>query len=237
MSVSAIAYEQLRARLVSGDLAPGARLAELPLAKQLAVSRPTIREALRRLESQGLATSDGRSLRVSQLDWPELRSALLMRTALESLHAELAAERVREGHVAPAQLRRLLELAQRAERSTEAGRYADAVEDNRAFHQAVDALAASPISEAAVDRLWDLIMVATERSLTRPGRRTLVAREHRELLDAIGAGDCERAAEVARRHVLGTLEASRPDAQPESSRFTASSSQRSPTPGSSGTST
>lgn len=211
MSVNATAYEQLRTLLISGDLPPGARLAEVPLATELGVSRATIREVLRRLESQGLATSDGRSLRVSQLEWAELRSALLMRCALESLHAELAAARVRQGHVAPAQLRRLLELAHQAEHSTEEGRYADAAEDNRAFHQAVDALAASPISQAAVDRLWDLITIATERSLTRPGRGAVVAREHRELVDAIDAGDGERAAEIARRHVLGTLEALRPD--------------------------
>lgn len=212
MSVGTTTYEQLRTLLVSGELEPGALLAELPLATQLGVSRPTIREALRRLESHGLAASDGRSLRVPQLEWPELRSALLMRAALEALHAELAAERVREGEVAPAELRRLVELAERAELSTEAGRYGDAVEENRAFHQAVDALAASPLSREAVDRLWDLIVVATERSLQR-GRGALVAREHRELLDAVGDGDGERAADVARRHVLGTLEASRPHAQ------------------------
>jgi DNA-binding GntR family transcriptional regulator len=134
------------------------------------------------------------------------------RDALESLHAELAAARVRDGHVAPAELRRLAELAAQAEHSTEDGRYADAVEDNGALHQAVDALAASPISQDGVDRVWDLIAIATERSLTRPGRGTVVAQEHRELLDAIGAGEGERAAEIARRHVLGTREASRPDA-------------------------
>jgi DNA-binding GntR family transcriptional regulator len=209
MSVSTTTYEQLRTLLISGDLPPGTRLPEVPLATELGVSRATIREALRRLESQGLITSDGRSLRVSQLDWPELRSALLMRSALESLHAELAAARVHDGQVAPAELRRLAELAARAERSTEARRYAEAVEDNRAFHQAADALAASPISQAAVDRLWDLIAIATERSLTRPGRGAVVGQEHRELVDAIGAGEGERAADMARRHVLGTLEARR----------------------------
>lgn len=213
MSVGTTTYEQLRTLLVSGELEPGTLLAELPLATQLGVSRPTIREALRRLESHGLAASDGRSLRVPQLEWPELRSALLMRAALEALHAELAAARVREGEVAPAELRRLRELAERAELSTEAGRYGDAVEDNRAFHQAVDALAASPLSREAVDRLWDLIIVATERSLAQRGRGADVAREHRELLDAVGDGDGERAADVARRHVLGTLEASRPHGQ------------------------
>ena len=207
MSVMATTYRQLRALLISGELQPGARLAELPLAAQLGVSRPPIREALRRLESHGLAATDGRGLRVPQIDAVELRSMLLMRSALEALHAELVAARVREGEIAPAELRRLVALAERAERATEAGRFADAVEDNRAFHQAVDALAGSATSRDAVDRLWDRIIVSTERSLTAGGRAATVAREHRELLDAIGAGDGERAADVARRHVLATLEA------------------------------
>jgi DNA-binding GntR family transcriptional regulator len=210
MSVSTTTYEQLRTLVISGEFEPGARLAELPLATQLGVSRPTIREALCRLESHGLAASDGRSLRVPQPDWPQLRSALLMRSALESLHAELAAARVRDGEVAPAELRRLAELAERTEQATEARRYGDAVEANRAFHQAVDVLAASPVSQEAVDRLWDLIILSTERSLAWPGRPAAVGQEHRDLLDALDQGDGERAADVARRHVLGTLEAVSP---------------------------
>jgi DNA-binding GntR family transcriptional regulator len=207
MSVKGPTYEQLRSLVVSGELKPGTHLGELQLAARLGVSRPTVREALCRLESHGLAASDGRRLRVPRLGSTEVRSALLMRSALEALHAELAAARVRHGEVAPAELRRLSEVAERAEQATTEGRHLDAVAANRAFHQAVDALADSPVSQDAVDRLWDRIVVATERALGRPGRGAVVAREHRELLDAIAAGDGERAAGIARQHVLGTVEA------------------------------
>jgi DNA-binding GntR family transcriptional regulator len=207
MSVMSTTYERLRERVVSGDLRPGNRLAEIPLAGELGVSRATVREALRRLESSGLATSDGRSLRVARLEARELRSALLMRASLEGLHASLAAARVAAGEVAPAQLRALVALADATEEATASGDFDRAVELNRDFHQAIDELADSPVSAAAVDGLWDRILVSTRESLFVRGRPSVVSREHRAILRAIRAGDEERAARAAHEHVRGTTAA------------------------------
>jgi DNA-binding GntR family transcriptional regulator len=204
------AYATLRDRVLSGELDPGSRLGEVTLAAELGVSRPTVREALRLLESHGLAASDGRSLRVASMDLRELRSAILMRASLEGLHAELAAGRVADGEVAPAQLRRIYALADDAERATDAGDHGRAVQFNRAFHQAIDELADSPVSASAVDRLWDRILVSTERSLAPRGRGSAVNREHRALLEALAAGNPRRARAIAVRHVRATLEAIHP---------------------------
>lgn len=200
------AYDQLRSLVVSGELEPGTGLAEIPLAERLGVSRPTVREALRRLESHGLAGGDSRGLRVVLMGDQEIRSALLARSALEALHAELTAQRVAAGEVAPAALRRLAELARHAERLTGDGNYTAAVHANREFHQAIDSLAASPVSAALLDQLWDRIVVATQRSLS-PSRGEVVKREHDALLAALQGGESKKASELAGAHVRATVRA------------------------------
>lgn len=210
MSVSRNSYERLRALVVSGAIQPAQPLAEISLAEQLGVSRPTVREALRQLEGDGLLHHDGRGLRVAHLDAAETRSALLMRSALEGLHAELAAERCLAGELALAQLRRLSTIADEADRHTRAGELQLAMHHNRAFHQAIDDLAGSTVSAQAVDRLWDRIVMSAEQSLQRPERSAIVDREHRALLDAIAEGDAARASLIARHHVLATLVETQP---------------------------
>jgi DNA-binding GntR family transcriptional regulator len=205
MSVIDLAADEIRALVLSGTVRPGERLAELPLAARLGVSRPTVREALRRLESRGLVASDGRGLLVARLDTDELRSALLTRSSLEGLHAGLAAERVRDGQVAPAQLRYLDDLARSAARPA-AGQRRRAVNDDRAFHAAIDVLAASPVGAAVLDALWDRLIAGGQRALPR-GYDSAVRQEHRAILDAIAAGKPRRARDAATRHVRSTLEA------------------------------
>ena len=210
MSVVDNACGEVRALVMSGHWGPGDRLPELPLAARLRVSRPTVREALRRLESQGLLRSDGRGLHVAKLATRELRSVLLTRASLEGLHAELAARRVARGEIAPASLRRVDDLASAADRSTRAGHLQQAVRENRAFHQAIDALSDSPVGAALLDSLWDRMIVSTGRSLLTPGRAESVADEHRQLLTAVRAGQSDRAHHLARQHVLATLELASP---------------------------
>ena len=90
-------YRQLREQIVSGAYRAGDRLPEVSLSTALGVSRTPVREALRRLESDGLVQASGRGVTVTAMSTPDLRHAHAVRRALDALAAELAADRQRAG--------------------------------------------------------------------------------------------------------------------------------------------
>ena len=101
-------YELVLDAIDRGQFRPGDRLVESELAERLGVSRTPIREALQRLETQGVLARDGRSLIVAALDHDQLGELYVVRAELEGLAARLAAQ-----HAAPEEVRVLRELARR----------------------------------------------------------------------------------------------------------------------------
>lgn len=92
-----VVFKTLRRAILTGELKPGERLMELHLADKLGVSRTPIREAIRKLELEGLVTMIPRKgAEVSQLTEKNLNDVLEIRRALDSLCAELACERISE---------------------------------------------------------------------------------------------------------------------------------------------
>jgi len=193
-------YDELRELIVAGELP--ARVSESDLAERLQVSRTPVREALERLHGDGLVDARGRGVRLKTLDSRELRAVYRVRAALEALTAELVAERQRAGEIAPAELER---LARAADDATRAGDLAAGAAHNRAFHLKLAELADNAPARDALNRIWDQIVVSTKRSLVASQRAAAVDEEHRRLLDAIANGNPDKAAQLARAHVLNTL--------------------------------
>lgn len=198
-------YEDVRGLIVLGTYPAGQPVTEQELCDRLGVSRTPVREALRRLESDGLVEPARRGVTVVELGPKALRDAYLFRTALEALTAELAADRQRAGELAPAELARLKDLAAEADRATRSGDIAAGVRYNRAFHTHIATLADNPPAAEALERLWDRIIVSTRASLVAPARTGQVDEEHRYLVAAIADGRPEDAAFLARQHVLSTM--------------------------------
>lgn len=197
-------YESLRSIVIDGTLPPHERVAESVLAERLGVSRTPVREALQRLEGDGLIEAQGRGVRLRVLTDAEIDDLYTARAGLEGWAARLAAQRVAEGEIAPRRLDELEALAAAAHRPTAGRDLARAAETNRAFHEAVTALAGRPAIDAALQRWWDQITVSTRRSLQPPQRTAVVRTEHESILTALRAGDATAARDAAEQHVLAT---------------------------------
>jgi DNA-binding GntR family transcriptional regulator len=227
------AYTRLREGVLSGELAPGTVLNQANLAKTIGISTTPLREALRRLKSEGLVELDAhRDARVTPLTAEEARDLLEVRRSLDPLAVGLAADRRTKEEI-----RRMRQAAVGLESLGSDPTVADLVA-HRAFHAALYAASHNDTLIATLDALWDKAdryrrvgLAAAPGQAARgqaapgqaapgqaapgqaaPGQaarsqaeRDRTAREHGELLDAVVRGDSAGAAEVMRQHVDASL--------------------------------
>src|SRR5882757_8035962 len=106
-----LAYRRLRERLVAGGYEPGQRLTELGICEDLGMSRTPVREAIRRLQSDGLVVNTGRGVVVNSLSQEDIQHALALHGALDTLAARLAAQAQHAGRLSPRQLAEFKEVA------------------------------------------------------------------------------------------------------------------------------
>ena len=191
----------LRARILSGDLAPGAALREAALSAAYEVSRHTLRAALRVLASEGLVQIvPNHGATVAQLADADLVSLFELRTALEIEACRLALER--NGGRLPTTVHDRLDALVRACRSG-TSQWHEIADAHARFHEALVAAADSPRIEEAYTRL------ATELNLflvqLRPvwSRRRMIDHHRRLVGDLESTGDLD----ALRRHLADGLEA------------------------------
>jgi DNA-binding GntR family transcriptional regulator len=194
------AYSQVRNLLVAGKFQPGDRLNEMDLSVALSMSRTPIREALRRLQSDGLVAPTGRGVVVASLSAEDTRHALEVQGALESLAAELAATRQRDGMLAPAEIHKLLAAATEVEELSATGDVPGVWRANLRFHQLIAELGGNPLLVESLDRIWIKFAIVTLHNLRGRPRLTPPHTHHRVVLDAIVNGDPAGAAAAARAH-------------------------------------
>lgn len=192
-------------RIIAGEIAPDARLRQDHVAAEFGASHVPVREAFRRLESQGLAVSmPRRGVRVASFGLAEVREVAEMRAALEVLALR---------HAAPNLTPALLEEADAAIRAADESRDVRSWEAaNRRFHRLLATPCGMPRLLAAIDDLHQ----ASARFLFAAWRSDWEARtdhDHRAILASLRAGDVESACAILGRHVrwIGEAPAPRPD--------------------------
>lgn len=195
-SVEESVTEALRNAILRGELEPGRRLAQVELAEELGVSRIPLRDALRRLEAEGLVEIDGRrGARVSSLTEKDVMEIYEIRILLESVCTRNAISGLSD-----ADAEKLIELSEEMDRTAEDPIVGASARRN--FYAEMYAMADRPRMRATVLQLRAL--VHRYHLLTDSGDHP---HAHEELRECIRNRDAERAAEVVREH----LEAARDD--------------------------
>jgi DNA-binding GntR family transcriptional regulator len=199
-SVHAV-YEALRQSILDGTLTPGQRLLSSALADELNVSRTPIREALRKLEAEGLVEASPRSgLVVREISEEDLTELFYVREALEGMSARLAAENASKS--ALLELNALLEDMEAALKKNDLKLVRKLTGE---FQMAVSQASQNKRLVHMLQVLLDQIRQVQTSTLFIKGRAKEALDEHRRLLQAIEARDAELAERLAREHRQNTL--------------------------------
>ncbi|OZE87105.1 GntR family transcriptional regulator [Rhodococcus sp. 15-649-1-2] len=187
-SLTALAADALRSKILRGELRPGDRVVENRLTGELGVSRPPLREAMRILEQEGLLVQTPRvGAVVTPLTMQDVYEIVTLRENLEAMAVRLGVPVKSESALAA--LRETLELMTSHAAS---GREDVAVEDSYRFHAALVALADHRRLEESYRSLSiQLQLCMSMNRSARAAEETLVERaeRHRRLFDLVVAGD------------------------------------------------
>lgn len=194
-SVSDFAYAILRREIMEGRLVPGQRMREQELSEMLQVSRTPTREALSRLQADGLLVLQPRTgLAVAALDDSAVIEIYETREALEGTAALLAARYANPRDIAA--LRFLLQAEE-----LDAADPATLPRHNRAFHEALYNAAHNRFLLKSLRALHDAMALLGPTTLSAPGRREQARAEHWRIVDAIERRGGATAEAEMRRHV------------------------------------
>ncbi|NLW48955.1 MAG: GntR family transcriptional regulator [Firmicutes bacterium] len=192
-----LVFESIREAIISGQLQAGERLMEIQLAEEMGVSRTPVREAIRKLELEGLvAMIPRKGAYVAGLSFKEIADVFEIRGALEGLAAELAAERITEEELEELE-RYLVRIAEAIDK----GDLEKVVANDTDFHSILYQASRNQRLSQIINNLREQIQRFRTTSLSYPGRMKNALEEHRKIVEAISARDGELASKLAHEHI------------------------------------
>jgi len=204
LTKNAYAYEELRRRILTGEIKEGSVLSQSRLAQEIGVSTTPLREALRRLAAEGLVELKSHSdARVAALTADEARDLYLIRENLDPLAAGLAAESRTPSDIDDIQaaLAQLVPLRDASDLA--------AMRAHRDFHRAIYTASHNPLLTGILEGLWDKAdryrQVGLRGQEESEKDRLRVQEEHQQIAEAVISGDAARARAIMHRHIMGSL--------------------------------
>ena len=191
------AYQQIRRAIRQRRFRAGDRLREVELAEMFGLSRTPIREALSRLQAEGLAAENAqRGFTLIEFDHAMVTELYVLREALEGTAARLAARSIDD-----AELALLRTLQQEYAALLQQGREPDMAEKNRQFHEALCLCARNRFLLRTLDPVHDALGLLGESNLVNPERAIQNVTDHAAIIDALERRDGDAAESLVRAHV------------------------------------
>lgn len=202
-SLVTLVQRELERRILSGELAPGKKLNEEEVAVLFNVSRGPVREAFRALESAGLLRVEkNRGVFVRQVSVEEADEIYEVRAGIDELIGRLLAERIG----AP-QLAELRALLRRMQQQAKARNVAEYYPLNVEFHERLAEFTGNRALVATYRRLVNALHLYRRETLARGADSFPIStREHAAIVEAIAAGDAERAGKLLYEHAMESRE-------------------------------
>lgn len=192
-----VVFNTLRQAILRGELKPGERLMEIALAEKLGVSRTPIREAMRKLELEGLVVMiPRRGAQVANITEKDLNDVLEVRITLENLAIEKACSNMTEEDI-----RALEAAAKEFEHTFEDGDLVKMAEADVNFHEAIYRAADNKRLMQVLNNLREQIYRYRVEYLKEDDSRNRLVKEHEEITQAIRARDVKRAQELSFEHL------------------------------------
>ena len=192
-----VVFNTLRKEILTGELKPGERLMEIHLANRLGVSRTPIREAIRKLELEGLVTMiPRRGAEVAQITEKSMKDVLEVRRALDALCAELACDRISEEEMG-----KLEEACAGFEKATRTGDTTAIAKADVALHDIIVAATGNRRLVQLVNNLAEQMYRYRFEYIKDESQHERLVEEHRIIYESIRAKDREAAAAAAKMHI------------------------------------
>jgi DNA-binding GntR family transcriptional regulator len=182
-----VVFENLRSAILEGKLKSGQRLMEVQLAEQLGVSRTPVREAIRKLELEGLVVMLPRKgAYVANISVKDLMDVLEIRASLEGLGASLAAERRTEEEFEQAVITQDIDML---------------LKKDIEFHECIFKAANNKKLEKMINSLWEQVQRFRITYVSDSNASLSLIDEHRIILNAIKEGNVADGKKAAIEHI------------------------------------
>jgi len=192
-----VIFETLRQAIIMGELKPGERIMEIQFADKMGVSRTPVREAIRKLELEGLVTMVPRKgAHVAELSEKDIMNVLEVRSSLDGLATALAAQRINKDELK--ELKNIVnQFAQYMEKNNVQGLIKKDVEFHDLIYKASRNEKLMQIAANLKDQVHRFRVVYL-KDYSSPKE---LVREHIDIYQSIEAGDAKRAEELASIHI------------------------------------